>query len=169
MGKIFDFRCLVLMTFLMLLFHKSSLAKGKEIVINPSIPLNEQLIYPKTKYVIQNDIDLEGVTVTLPYLAELEIRKGVLSNGIIEGNSSYISLKKNCLENVYIRDGVCSISKKVKTSCYKGEFCGLLNSICNICPNNGVVIMDKKNDYVIDTPIVVRRSISIIGRNSAHP
>lgn len=138
-------------------------ARPKEVLVKPSLPLSEQLIHQNTKYVIIGNIDLKGKTMSIPYASEIEIRMGKVSNGIIEGNHSYLTLKNGYLDRVSISKGVQSTSKIVNSSMFKTNTVDMLLSLCNLCPVGGTVKLDDGKTYTIKNSIKINKNISIIG------
>lgn len=141
-------------------------AQERIVNIKQTEPLENQLRYENTKYVVRGNIDLQGKNITLPNRSKLVIKRGVVSNGAIGGKNSLITLRKKCLDNMTIMDGVKSTSRTVKACVYKTNGMNILNSLCNLCPENGEVVLDKKRTYTISSTVAVKSAITIRGNNS---
>lgn len=160
------FYCKVLVYITLLAIPYSLMARSKVIYIKADAPIASQLQNDNTKYVITESIDLKGETIFLPYRSELVVRRGILMNGNIKGNESLITLKRRSLDNITFLKGVKSTAKNVKSSWYKTNSNNILVSLCNICPNNGIVVLDKNVTYSISNTVVIKDAITIKGNNS---
>lgn len=149
---------------LLLCLFQPKWAHAKVVVINPNRPLRDQLCFSETEYIVKDNIDLKGESIQLPHRASLVVKSGTISNGELTGSDSFISLKRNSLENVAIGDGVTSTSTIVKSSYYKKGCDELIESLCNICPQGGTVVLNKRTEYSIKKPVVITKGITIKGK-----
>lgn len=61
---------------------------GRKVVLNPSVPVEKQLVYPNTTYVVKSAIDCKGIELKIPSNCTLKIISGSLCNGTLVGNGT---------------------------------------------------------------------------------
>lgn len=141
-------------------------ARSKVVYIKATMPMAKQLQYDDTKYVITESVNLNGETINLPHNSVLVVKRGILMNGVLKGEESFISLRRRCLDNIAIKEGIKSTSRTIKSFWYKTNNDNNLISLCNICPDNGVVVLDRNKTYSISNTIIIKDAITIKGNNS---
>ena len=133
--------------------------------VNKGIPFEDQLKEENVTYEIRHSFDLSGKTVIIPKGSSLVFKcGGSLSNGTIKGENVTIKLRKKCLSNVNVVNGIKSNQKVVKSSFYRHWDGNSLASLCAICPNGGKVILDAKFEYTIEKTLTPDGSIVIDGK-----
>ncbi|MBQ8704160.1 MAG: hypothetical protein IJ524_07275 [Bacteroidales bacterium] len=71
-------------------------AYAKSVRIVASMPIQEQLNMPNSTYIINDEIDLKGNTITLPSSSVLRFKKGgSIKNGVLEGNRTKVKATRN--------------------------------------------------------------------------
>lgn len=121
--------------------------EAKSIMINPSLPLQEQFSIDGATYVIRDDMDLGGKTLLIPQGSTLSFRRGSLFNGTVSGSFTLKRVKRGSL---CIGFSNCSISGIVPVY-NNGDVTGLLSSCVE-----GSKLME---DLTIDKSINLRAGI----------
>lgn len=64
---------------------------GRTISLKSNIPIEKQLVYPNTMYVVNSSIDCGGKVIEMPANCVLNIKSGALRNGSISGNKTKLN------------------------------------------------------------------------------
>lgn len=68
---------------------------GRTVVLDPSIPVGKQVVYPNTTYLVNTEIDCMGKEIVVPVNCTLSIKSGTIRNGVFVGNKTKL---KKCID-----------------------------------------------------------------------
>lgn len=87
------------------------------IVLNPDLPVSNQIIYPKTEYVVQDAISMNGASVEIPDDCVLLFKNGKLTDGELIGKQTQIKYDGCVFRNIQI-SGTWNVPK-IKSSMFE--------------------------------------------------
>lgn len=122
-----------------------------------------QIIYPSRVYKIVSDIDLGGITLTLPTNCTLDFQGGSFSNGTISLNST--ELKGNIKLSSIILTGSCS-NNIVELDWFTdtGDQSTNLQSLANVVRTQGIINIGI-GKYLINNTVTITKALTLKGNS----
>jgi hypothetical protein len=141
-----------------------SFAQGVTIV-NGNVPFQRQLHKKETIYVIRDEIDLKGATVSVPHNCTLKFEGGALKNGTLVYDNTYIdgNYKVFCkCQGLIANDIVEPHMYGARGDSKTDDAYSIQQSI-----NSGKQVIFRRGTYLISTPIIFDRQNHIVDFNFA--
>lgn len=141
---------LILIIICTVCFSNNTIAKT--IRINNNKPIQEQFILKGATYVIKNNIDLKGDTLSVPSRSRIKFtRKGLLTNGTLIGNNTLIAGHPR-FDGLRLKGSF--VNKKYYTSwCSHNTISDYIEDVMNLSKETSVIVdcnitMNDRKSYV---------------------